>query len=131
MLSSAAHFPAFILASLIVFVAILYFVLRARATPLNKIRIAIVTAIVVVAGMLFAKFGTFIGLPWWIYYTLPALVTLLLPPVAFRMSRSELWQYLVLAFISAPVIHVFFSFFFGWYEYMPLIHVPPLQDLLG
>lgn len=61
--------------------------------------------------MIFAKFGNNAGLPWWIYYTIPALVTLVLPPVAFRFSGKELAQYLVLAFLSLPVIHVVFSSF--------------------
>ena len=36
--------------------------------------------------MLFAKFGTTAGWPWWICYTVPAFVTLVLPPLAFRFN---------------------------------------------
>jgi hypothetical protein len=75
--------------------------------------VLVVSAIVVVGGMLFAKLTQNAGWPWWIYYTAPAAVTLLVPPLAFRMSRSEVWKYLLLAFLSAPVIHVLFSFFLG------------------
>jgi hypothetical protein len=123
------RFSVFILASLIAFVLVLRFVTRNRSQHPSLVSVATVAAIVVVGGMVFAKFGNNAGLPWWIYYTVPALVTLLLPPVAFKLSGGELWQYLVLAFLSSPVIHVLFSFFLGWHEYMPFIRVPSLQSL--
>jgi hypothetical protein len=81
--------------------------------------------------MVFAKYGNNFGLPWWIYYTVPALATLLVPPIAFRLQRRELAHYLVLAFLSSPAIHVAFSLFLGWHEYMPFIPVPSLKQLLA
>jgi hypothetical protein len=81
--------------------------------------------------MVFAKFGHNAGLPWWIYYTVPALATLVLPPATFRFSGKELAQYLVLAFLSSPAIHVAFSFLLGWHEYMPFIAVPEWRELLA
>lgn len=129
--SEAVRFVVFILVSLIVFVALLRFVTRRRAAPPRSAAVALVACVVVVGGMLFAKFGNNAGLPWWIYYTLPALATLLLPPVAFGFSRRELVQYLVLALLSSPAIHVVFSFLFGWHEYMPFIRVPSLRELIG
>lgn len=126
-----SRFPVFILVSLIVFFLILQFATRGRAQRPSIISVALSAAIVVVGGMVFAKFGQNSGWPWWIYYTVPALTTLLLPPLVFRMSFRELWQYLVLAFLSSPVIHIFFSFFFDWDEYMPFIPVPALRTLLA
>ena len=81
--------------------------------------------------MVFAKYGNNVGFPWWIYYTIPALLTLLLPPIAFRMSAPETTRYLVLAFLSSPVIHVFFSLTLGWKEYLPFIPVPSIRELMG
>lgn len=130
MIAQANRFPILIVVSLLVFIGILLFVLRKRETRPAWVAIGVVAAIVVVGGMLFAKFGQNAGWPWWIYYTVPAAVTWLLPPLAFRLSRAELWQYLVLAFLSAPAIHVAFSFFLGWHDYMPFIYVPSLSDLL-
>ena len=121
----------FMLVSLVAFIAILRFVTRHRV---NRPRLAAVLAIagvVVVGGMLFAKFGNNTGLPWWIYYTVPALVTLTVPPATFAFSGKELIQYLVLAFLSSPTIHVVFSFLLGWREYMPFIPVPSLRELLA
>ena len=46
------------------------------------------------------------------------------------MNGRELARYLPLAMISAPLIHVLFSFFLGWNEYMPFIQVPSIQALL-
>ena len=131
MTSAEGRFTVFVLVSLVAFIAILYVVTRRRTQRPNTLTVVAVAALVVVGGMLFAKFGNNIGLPWWIYYTVPALVTLALPPVAFKFSGSELAQYLVLAFLSSPVIHVAFSFFFDWHEYMPFIPVPSLKSLLA
>ncbi len=33
------------------------------------------------------------------------------------------------AFLSSPVIHVSFSFFLGWKDYMPFFDVPSLWEL--
>jgi hypothetical protein len=125
------RFCIFILVSLIAFVWILRFVSRRRPAPLPPTQIAAVSALVVIGGMVFAKYGNNFGLPWWIYYTVPALLTLLLPPLVFRLSGAELYQYLVLAFLSSPLIHVLFSLFLDWHEYMPFIPVPSLKSLLS
>ena len=129
--SVAGRFSVFILVSLIAFIAILYFVIRHRSQRPKGFKVFAVTALVVVGGMVFAKFGNNAGLPWWIYYTLPALATLLVPPLVFKFNGKELLQYLLLAFLSSPVIHVVFSFLFDWHEYMPFIHVPSLRSLLA
>lgn len=125
------RFPILILVSLVVFVAILRFVTRRRTNKPSITSVIVVAAIVVVGGMLFAKFTQNAGWPWWIYYTVPAFVTLVLPPATFRFTGQELWRYLLLAFLSAPAIHVAFSFLLGWHDYMPFIQVPSLQELLG
>jgi hypothetical protein len=131
MIPYAMHFPILIAVSLLVFVAILSFIFRNRAKRPAYYLVATVSVLVVVGGMLFAKITQNAGWPWWIYYTVPAGVTLLLPPLAFRLSWSELWQYLALAFLSAPAIHVAFSFFLDWHEYMPFINVPSLKSILS
>ena len=130
-MTEAWRFPVLIAVSLIVFLMILRFIVRNRSQQPSLSSVLAVSAIVVVGGMLFAKATQNAGWPWWIYYTVPALVTLFLPPVTFRFSGHELWRYLVLAFLSAPAIHVAFSFFLGWHDYMPFIPVPALQELLG
>ena len=124
------RFSVFVLVSLVAFIAILHFVTRRRVQRPRPATVLIVAAIVVVGGMIFAKYGNNAGLPWWIYYTVPALATLIFPPAVFKFSGKELVQYLILAFLSSPVIHVVFSFFLGWHEYMPFIQVPSLQSLL-
>lgn len=88
------------------------------------------SAIVVVGGMLFARWGQNTGLPWWVYYTAPALATFLLPPLVLRMSGRESGNYLLLAVCMAPAIHAFFAFFIGWPDYMPFIPIPSMSDLL-
>lgn len=124
MQTEALRFWVFVLVSLVAFVAILGFATRRRIErPRNAVIVA-VAAVVVVGGMVFAKYGNNAGLPWWIYYTVPAMATLLLPPVVFALRGRELGWYLGLAFLSSPVIHVGFSFLVGWKEYMPFIGVP-------
>ena len=128
---ASMRFSVFILVSLVAFVAILRFVMRHRVERPRMTTVAVVAGVVVVGGMVFAKFGNNIGLPWWIYYTVPALATLVLPPVVFGFSGKEAVHYLVLAFLSSPVIHVAFSLLLGWHEYMPFIPVPSIRELLA
>jgi hypothetical protein len=125
----AARFSVFVVVSLIAFVGIFRFVTRHRVVRPGSAAVWAVAGIVVVGGMLFAKFGNNAGFPWWIYYTVPALATLIVPPASFGFSRKELTHYLVLAFLSSPVIHVLFSLLLGWHEYMPFIPVPSLRDI--
>ena len=131
MTSAEGRFAVFVAVSLVAFIAILYFVIRRRTQRPKTLTVVAVAMLVVVGGMLFAKYGNNAGLPWWIYYTVPALATLAIPPATFKFSGKELTQYLVLAFLSSPVIHVAFSFFFDWHEYMPFIPVPSLRSLLS
>src|SRR5687768_10227846 len=98
------RFLAFVVVSLVAFIAILFFVTRHRTSRPRTAAVLAVAGIVVVGGMLFAKFGNNAGLPWWIYYTVPALATLAVPPATFAFSGRELAQYLVLAFLSSPAI---------------------------
>lgn len=131
MQADVARFSIFVAVSLLVFVALLRFVTRHRASRPPATAVATVAALVVVGGMAFAKYGNNAGLPWWVYYTVPALATLLVPPAAFRFNRRELAQYLLLAFLSSPAIHVAFSLVLGWHEYMPFIPVPSLRQILA
>jgi len=125
------HFPVLILVSLIAFVGVLYFVLKRRSVSPRALTVIWVAAVVVAGGMAFAKLGAMSGFPVWLYYGVPAVLTWVLPPVVFRMQRSEFGWYLLLAVLVAPAIHVLFSFFLGWKEYMPFIPVPSIGDLLG
>ena len=78
-----------------------------------------ISLIVVVAGMLFGTYGAQWGFPWWIYYPVPMLMNVLVPPLVLRMNHNKAILYLLLSFLSAPLIHLFFSLIFGWTEYMP------------
>jgi hypothetical protein len=81
--------------------------------------------------MVFAKVGATNGFPIWLYYGLPAVLTWVLPPIAFRMTAHEIIRYVPLALLVAPAIHVAFSFLLGWKEYMPFLPVKSLGELLG
>jgi len=128
-MSGNLRFATFILVSLFVFVFILRVVLRARSQSPPWMRLLTTASIVVVGGMLFARIGQNTGLPWWIYYTVPMLVTVIVPPVVFRMNRRETLAYLVMAFLSSPVTHFVFSFFLGWKDYMPFVEIPAMWEL--
>jgi hypothetical protein len=121
------HFYVFMVTSVVAFVAILRWVLRRRDRPAPAFTYGWLAALVVVAGMILAKVGATAGWPWWIYYGVPAALTWVLPPVALRMRSRETIEYLVLAALMAPAIHVFFSLFVGWTEYLPFIPVPTLR----
>lgn len=129
MLTQADRFPVFIAVSLLVFFLILRFAMRGRESAPPWRTMAWVSAVVVVGGMLFAKYTQQSGWPAFVYYGLPALVTIVLPPLVFRLHKHEIWQYLVLAYASSPLINVAFSFVFGWHDYMPFMHVPYWRDV--
>jgi hypothetical protein len=125
------HFLVFIVVSAFVFIGILGWALRNRTIAPAKRLVAGVALVVVVAGMCFAKLGASQGLPWPVYYGVPAAVTLLLPPLAFRMRSGEYVRYIVPAFLSSPTIHFVFSFFIGWPEYLPFWHIAPVWQIVG
>lgn len=75
-ISEPTRFPIFIGTTLAEFVGILRVVMRKRAAMPSWRTVAVVSVIVVVGGMLFAKLTQNGGWPWWIYYTVPAAVTL-------------------------------------------------------
>ena len=121
-----------IAATFVLYIGVLRLVLGRAQFRSRRAAVVVVSLIVVVGGMLFGKYGASLwGLPWWIYYPVPALLTLVLAPIVFKLSVKRTLLYLALAFLSSPVIHVAFSFFLGWNEYMPFWHVPSLSSLLG
>ncbi|MDC8003672.1 hypothetical protein POV27_06395 [Aureisphaera galaxeae] len=128
-LSTVWHFPIMILASLLLFFVIIALVIGKLAFQRQSSIIIILSLFVVVVGMLFGKYGAQWGLPWWVYYPVPMLMTVLLPPVVLKMRTRQTVFYLVLSFLSAPLIHVLFSFFLGWQEYMPFLDIPYIGDL--
>lgn len=126
------HFPVMIVVSLVLYLGVLRLVLGGEAFRKRIVAVGVVSVVVVVGGMFIGKYGaTLLGLPWSIYYPLPAALTLVLAPVVFRFGVRRTLLYLVLALFSAPVIHLGFSFLLGWDEYMPFWHVPSLASLLG
>lgn len=119
--------PYYIAASTLVLTAVIVFAARLRGgRPLGWAPIFVVAGLVSLVGVLFAKYGANFGLPWWIYYTIPMLATVVLPPLVFRFGGARTATYLVLAFLSAPLIHALFFYGLGWGDYMPFVHLPRL-----
>jgi hypothetical protein len=85
-----------------------------------------IALLISVVGILFGKYGENFGLPWWIYYTVPMLATVLIPPLAFRFALWRAALYVVLAFATAPLIHAAFFYALGWGDFMPFLTLPPL-----
>ena len=123
------HFFAMILVSLGVFILVIRIVMSADAFSRQFRRICWLATVVVVGGMLFGKFGATAGLPWWIYYPIPMLANVLLPPLLLKLNSRQTLVYLVLSFLSAPLIHAAFSFLLGWNEYMPFWAIPYWRSL--
>lgn len=123
------RFLIYLAVSAAVFVGLLLFVLRSRRDRPWTL-ILILASVIVVGGMLFAKWGQNSDLSWLVYYTIPALATVFLPPFVLRMTGGETLRYLLLALLMAPAIHVFFSFCFGWHDYMPFLYVPAASEVL-
>jgi hypothetical protein len=115
-----------------VFVTVLAIATQKRANKPRPALLAMLTIVVVVFGMLFARYGHILfRLPWWIYYGLPASLTFLLPPVVLKMKRAEIIWYVPMAVLMAPAIHIFFSLFVGWHDYMPFpVYIPSVMALI-
>jgi hypothetical protein len=125
------HFPFMILASLLVFWLLVRLILPRAEFRAKRAQIMLLAQVVVVFGMVFGKYGATFGLPWWLYYPIPMLSTVLLPPVVLKLNQRRAAAYLVLSFLSAPFIHVLFSFFLGWTEYMPFWKIPSVGSYLA
>ena len=126
------RFAVFIVAALVLFLALVRWVIRKRTTKPRQPSIAALAINVVPVGMIFARYSLifFHDLSWTVYYGIPALNTLVLPPLCLRMSRSEAASYVPLALLMAPVIHVVFSLFVGWHDYMPFpLYIPSLAEM--
>ena len=94
---------------------------------IRKTTIFFLSFVVVVIGMLLGKYGARVGLPWWVYYPVPMLITVLLPPAVLKFDRPKTIVYLIMSVVSAPLIHICFSFFLGWKEYMPFWNIPSIR----
>ncbi len=130
-MSDVARFMVFMAVAFLLFVRVLLFTVRGRREKPKVGTLMTLGAIMVILGMLFARYSALYRMPWEIYYGFPVLATLLLPPLWLRMSRAEIVQYLPLAVLMAAAIHVIFSFFVGWHDYMPFpFHIPSIADLI-
>lgn len=123
MSESVFRFITMILASIVVFNLVLWLVIKTSGYRLKFKQILLLSFVCVVCGMLFGKYGAMLGMEWWIYYPLPMLMNVLLPPLVLKMKTRQVISYLLLSFLSAPLIHFFFSFFFSWTEYMPFLKI--------
>jgi hypothetical protein len=123
--SDPARIPIYVAASAIVLTLVIALVVSFRAARRPPWIKAFATAAVIsLAGIVFAKYGAVSGLPWQVYYTVPALVTVCLPPFLFHMQLVRAGVYALLAFATAPLIHAAFFYGLGWPDYMPFLHLP-------
>ncbi|NND80374.1 MAG: hypothetical protein HKN53_10785 [Maribacter sp.] len=127
--NTAWHFPLMILVSFLLFYLIIRIVIGKTQFNQKIKSILILSVFVVILGMLLGKYGAQMGFKWWIYYPVPMLMTVLLPPIVLKMNIKESQLYLFLSFLSAPFIHVLFSFFLDWKEYMPFWDIPFIGDI--
>jgi hypothetical protein len=127
------RFGVFIAAAFILFLGVVLWIVRRRSERPSLKSLLTLAVIVVPCGMLFARYShlVFRNLSWVVYYGVPALTTFLLPPLWLRMSRREIVLYVPLALLMAPVIHIVFSLFVGWHDYMPFpVYIPSIAELL-
>src|SRR5260370_18526820 len=101
-MSGVARFIVFMAVAFLLFVRVLLFTVRGRREKPKVGTLMTLGAIVVILGMLFARYSALYRIPWEIYYGFPFLATLLLPPLWLRMSRAEIGHYLpLLGFMTA------------------------------
>lgn len=120
------EFLCLLVVSFCIFVLIIRVVMGLTEWKRHFKKIILLGLVVVIGGMFFGKFGAHWGLPWWLYYPIPMLITVFLPPFVLKMKRKEIVLYILFSFISAPIIHTLFSLFLGWTNYMPFFKIPSL-----
>lgn len=113
------HFPIMIFVSFLVFILVIRIVLGKLEFFKKKRLVLVLSVIIIIIGMLIGKYGANWGLKWWIYYPIPMLMNVLLPPIVLKMNFQKTLWYLGLSILSAPIIHIMFSKILGWTEYMP------------
>src|SRR5437660_10257821 len=105
-MSDLSRFVIFMVVSAAAFIALLMFVTRNRNNRPEVRALASTTFVVVVLGMIFARYGhIFFRPPWWIYYGVPALVTFLLPPAVLGLRRGEILKCVPRSALIAPTTH--------------------------
>jgi hypothetical protein len=131
-MSDTERFAVFMVFASIVFLTVLAFTTRRRVTKPSPALLCMLTVVVVVCGMLFARYAHILFRPpWWIYYGVPASMTFFLPPFVLRMNRAEVSRYVPMAILMAPAIHAFFSLLVGWHDYMPFpVYIPSLMEMI-
>lgn len=123
--SDPSRIPVYILASTIVLAGVIRLAASVRGGRPPGWAPALVAALAISAiGILFAKYGANFGLPWQVYYTAPMLATVLIPPLLFRLSVWRALLYVLMAFVTAPLIHAVFFYALGWGDYMPFLRLP-------
>lgn len=115
------RFPIMMAVSVLTVFAVIWLVIRKKIPPPAPSAILLISALVSIGGMSIAKFGANFGLPWTVYYSVPAILTIFLPPLFFKMSLRQAALYILLTLLSAPAIHYGFLFALGWGEYMPFL----------
>ena len=84
------HIPVYMLVSTLVLAAVIWICARGKnGTPPRELRILAIAALISVLGIAFAKYGSNFGAPWWIYYTVPMLSTVFIPPFVFRLGPAR------------------------------------------
>ena len=84
------HFPVMIAASFVLFFLVIRLVVEKEAFVMQFKKIVVLSLVVVIGGMLFGKYGATMGLPWWIYYPVPMLANVLLPPLVLKMNVADI-----------------------------------------
>lgn len=118
---------------LLVIVAVLYLVflcvIRLVMGTVYKSKsflINIIGIITVFGGFIFSRFGEYLKLPDYIYYIVPVLLIVLLPPLSLNMKTDQTLKYLIFFVLSVVLIHVLFSLIVGWKDLLPFIKIPSL-----
>lgn len=112
----------------LIFVCVIRLVLG-RQYKAKSFLIDIVGIVVVFGSFLISKYGNFLKLPGYLYYGLPVVLTVFLPPLALKMKSEQVLKYLALSILTVPFVHIFFSFFVGWGDFLPFIKIPSLWTL--
>jgi len=86
---------------------------------INQVLLIVTSIGIGITTVLIGKLGLYTGLPPYLYYPVPLVISLFLPKLIFKLNWKEFGTYVAIGIVLGFISHVLFSLFLGYNNYMP------------